>query len=180
MKKYFIYLFLLCVSGCSSTPTKHFSSDNEVFIIESQVCLKDKSEKLLTGYSFEEFTGEGIDKQHPTKLLLPYGPLQPTYIGTTVDQSLIYTQKIGFAYNLHSTVFNTTHYSFSFKRDFPMYVYTQNWSQWQFADLSQTTDNQYFLNKLKVRFRAINEKNYSSYVSSYYQQPTSENLDNCD
>lgn len=180
MKKYFIYLFILFLTGCSTTPQKSYTENIEVFVIESQLCLQDTSEKFLPSYSFNEFMAEGWDKDHPQVLLLPYGPLNPTFIGTTANNSLIYTQTIGYSSGLKFTVFNTEHYSFSFKRDFPMYVYTQQWSQWQYADVSEAIDNRYYLNKLKVRFRAMNTQLYHQYVSTYYKQPNIEKLDNCD
>lgn len=180
MKNYFIYLFLLCLTGCSTTYNHLYSDNKDMFFLEAQICLKDTSEKMTSSYAFNEFTGEGIDKYHPSKLLLPFGPLQSKLIGNTFDQSLIYTQKLDSPYGLHSVIFNTEHYSFSFKRDFPMYVYTQQWSQWQYADVSEPIDNRYYLNKLKVRFRAMNYQTYRQYVSSYYKQPSLENLENCD
>lgn len=164
-----IFLSFLLV-GCAS-----LNSNKKLVVAE--ICVKDIEENRIHTYSIVEFHGKD-SKENYNRLLLPINtPQQPILVGTTIDNSHVYSAVFGQTETLHYAYVSSVNYQFSFKRDFS--VYNNQWSQWETADLSEKIDNSDYIQKLKVRFKIMNYNSYPGYLKSFENKPIEQNLNNC-
>lgn len=170
MKNYFFVFILMVLSGCMTTPTTP--------LVVSEICVKDSMQNKLHTYSLVEFHASRNDKENYNRLLLPTNNPQPILLGTTVDNSYVYSAVFGYTDSLKYAYVDYMNYHFSFKRNFD--TYKEQWTQWETSDLSETIDNSYYLHKLKVRFKTMSYDNYRVYVKSLNNKPVAQNLNNCE